>query len=74
MFSATWPKEVQKLANSFCKIAPVQINIGRDTANGGGAVANKDITQHVKVMENNYAKYESMCQFLIDITDNNEKP
>jgi ATP-dependent RNA helicase DDX5/DBP2 len=74
MFSATWPKEVQKLANSFCKIAPVQINIGRDTANGGGAVANKDITQTVKVMENNYAKYESMCNFLIDITENNEKP
>jgi len=74
MFSATWPKEVQKLANSFCKSAPIQINIGRDGAQGGGAVANKDIHQTVKVLENNYAKYESMCQFLIDITENNEKP
>jgi len=43
MFSATWPPEFRRLANSFCKIAPIQINIGRDSASGSGAVANKDI-------------------------------
>jgi len=74
MFSATWPPEVRKLANSFCTTAPIQINIGRDGASGSGAVANKDIHQTVKVLENNYAKYESMCSFLIDITNNNETP
>ena len=68
MFSATWPKEVRNLANSFCTSAPIQINIGRDGTSGGGAVANEDIQQTVKVLDNNYAKYESMCNFLIDIT------
>lgn len=68
MFSATWPPEVRKLANSFCTMAPIQINIGRDGNQGSGAVASSDITQTVKVLDNNYAKYESMCNFLTDIT------
>lgn len=74
MFSATWPKEVRNLANSFCKVAPIQINIGRDINTGNGPNANQDIKQHVKVLDNNYAKYESMCNFLADITNNNETP
>jgi superfamily II DNA/RNA helicase len=73
MFSATWPPEVRKLANSFCTLAPIQINIGRDNQ-GSGAVANKDIHQQVKVLPSHWAKYESVCNFLIEITENNEKP
>jgi superfamily II DNA/RNA helicase len=42
MFSATWPPEVRKLANSFCTMAPIQVNIGRENQ-GNGAVANQDI-------------------------------
>lgn len=28
MWSATWPKEVQNLAHSFCNVMPVYIQIG----------------------------------------------
>lgn len=28
MWSATWPKEVQELAHSFCNVLPVHIQIG----------------------------------------------
>lgn len=28
MWSATWPKEVQQLAHSFCNVLPAQIQIG----------------------------------------------
>jgi superfamily II DNA/RNA helicase len=28
MWSATWPKEVQELAHSFCNVMPVYIQIG----------------------------------------------
>lgn len=46
MFSATWPKDVRSLANSFLN-NPVHINIGDD---GDVLNANKAITQHVKVV------------------------
>jgi superfamily II DNA/RNA helicase len=74
MFSATWPPQVRKLANSFCTSAPIQINIGRDGAQGSGSVASQDITQTIKVLDNQRAKYDAMCNFLTDITENNEKP
>eukprot|EP01116_Phalansterium_solitarium_P005197 TRINITY_DN1660_c0_g1_i3.p1 TRINITY_DN1660_c0_g1~~TRINITY_DN1660_c0_g1_i3.p1 ORF type:complete len:644 (-),score=299.01 TRINITY_DN1660_c0_g1_i3:2360-4186(-) len=46
MFSATWPKEVQKLANEFMR-SPLKINIGSDRSNK--LAANHMVNQVVEV-------------------------
>ena len=43
MFSATWPREIQALANRFCCIDPIHIKIGDQTGNDGFTV-NENIT------------------------------
>ncbi|MFS8011376.1 putative RNA helicase [Helianthus anomalus] len=48
MYTATWPKEVRKIAADFM-VNPVQVNIG----NIDELVANKSITQHVEVLTYN---------------------
>ncbi|XP_010550155.1 PREDICTED: DEAD-box ATP-dependent RNA helicase 14 [Tarenaya hassleriana] len=45
MYTATWPKEVRKIAADLL-VNPVQVNIG----NVDELVANKSITQHVEVV------------------------
>ncbi|XP_041003636.1 ATP-dependent RNA helicase-like protein DB10 isoform X2 [Juglans microcarpa x Juglans regia] len=45
MYTATWPKEVRKIAADLL-VNPVQVNIG----NVNELVANKSITQHVEVL------------------------
>ncbi|KAK8947205.1 DEAD-box ATP-dependent RNA helicase 14 [Platanthera zijinensis] len=45
MYTATWPKEVRKIASDLL-VKPVQVNIG----NVNELVANKSITQHVEVI------------------------
>ncbi|KAJ7974595.1 putative Dead box ATP-dependent RNA helicase [Quillaja saponaria] len=45
MFTATWPKEVRKIAADLL-VNPVQVNIG----NVDELVANKAITQHIEVL------------------------
>ncbi|KAL6007040.1 DEAD-box ATP-dependent RNA helicase 14 [Asimina triloba] len=45
MYTATWPKEVRKIASDLL-VNPVQVNIG----NIDELVANKSITQHVEVI------------------------
>lgn len=46
LFSATWPKEIQRLAHDFLKVDTVQINVG----DVDSLVANKDITQHIHMI------------------------
>ena len=45
LWSATWPKEVQKLARDLCKEDPIHINIGSDELK-----ANENITQEVEIV------------------------
>jgi len=45
MWSATWPKEVQRLARDFCREEPVHINVG-----SAKLKANHNIEQHVEVV------------------------
>ena len=47
MFTATWPKSVQKIADAFTS-KPVHIQIG---SGGDKLTANKSITQHIEVLE-----------------------
>lgn len=58
MYTATWPKEVRKIAADFM-VNPVQVNIG----NINELVANKSITQHVEVVAYN-EKHRRLEQIL----------
>ena len=46
MFSATWPPEIKELADQFCSMAPIQIQIGGKNAQGmdSGLTINTDIS------------------------------
>eukprot|EP00532_Pseudo-nitzschia_australis_P001551 CAMPEP_0168193052 /NCGR_PEP_ID=MMETSP0139_2-20121125/18384_1 /TAXON_ID=44445 /ORGANISM="Pseudo-nitzschia australis, Strain 10249 10 AB" /LENGTH=617 /DNA_ID=CAMNT_0008116349 /DNA_START=141 /DNA_END=1992 /DNA_ORIENTATION=+ len=61
LFSATWPKEIQRLAHDFLK-DPVQINVGEVNA----LVANKDIKQTIHMIneDDKIAKLESILKEL----------
>merc|ERR1719271_264875 len=48
-WSATWPKNVERLARDLCKDDPVQINVGASA--GGKLKANPNITQFVEVVQ-----------------------
>lgn len=63
LFSATWPKEIQRLAHDFLK-DPIQVNVGEV----GVLNANKDITQHIHMISENekYAKLTSILKELVD--------
>jgi ATP-dependent RNA helicase DDX5/DBP2 len=46
-WSATWPRNVQRLARDLCREDPVQINVGNSD---GELKANPNITQYVEVL------------------------
>merc|ERR1719424_740287 len=50
LFSATWPKEVQKLAKDLCSEDPVHVHIGEGQV--GELKANPRITQNVELIDN----------------------
>jgi ATP-dependent RNA helicase DDX5/DBP2 len=58
LFSATWPKEIQRLAHDFLK-DPIQVNVGEVDA----LVANKDITQNI-VMCTEDDKFDKLIEIL----------
>ena len=47
MFSATWPPEVQELAEEYCPMAPVFVQIGTQE---GGLSCNSNISQDIRVL------------------------
>lgn len=57
MWSATWPKEVEELANSYCNVEPVRIQIGNP-----GITANNRIRQIVDIVEES-EKYEKYIKY-----------
>jgi len=63
LFSATWPKEIQRLAFDFLK-NPFQINVGEVDA----LVANKDIKQTI-VMCGDDDKFDKLTEILKDLVD-----
>ena len=67
-FSATWPFEVQALADEFLR-DPIQINIGdRDVLN-----ANKAIDQHIMVMKN-HEKTDKLIELFEVLKETPESP
>jgi len=69
LFSATWPKEIQRLAHDFLK-DPVQINVGEVNA----LVANKDIKQTIYMVseDEKIGKLESILKELTEGAEGNE--
>merc|ERR1719145_241696 len=45
MWSATWPKEIQRLARDFCREDPIKLTIGTEELS-----SNPDITQQIEVV------------------------
>jgi len=58
MFTATWPQECKKLAETYIK-DPVQIQIG-----SGEITTNKNIVQHVKMVDRDSDKLEALKEIL----------
>ncbi|CAD8156611.1 unnamed protein product [Paramecium octaurelia] len=59
-FSATWPNEVQRLANSFCNQDPILLQIGEQ-----GLSVNKNIQQEVIIVyENKFEQFVELAERL----------
>ena len=67
LFSATWPKEIQKLAFDFLS-DPIQINVGEINVLN----ANKDITQNI-IMCSDGDKLDKVKEILTDLVKDAEK-
>jgi ATP-dependent RNA helicase DDX5/DBP2 len=63
LFSATWPKEIQRLAFDFLK-DPIQVNVGEV----GVLNANKDIKQHIHMISEN-DKFDKLKSILKELTE-----
>jgi len=63
MWSATWPKEVQRLAYELCREAPVHINVG-----SGELKANHSIKQYVEVCSD-YEKHDRLKKLVNRVMD-----
>eukprot|EP00331_Platyophrya_macrostoma_P030090 CAMPEP_0176437136 /NCGR_PEP_ID=MMETSP0127-20121128/18426_1 /TAXON_ID=938130 /ORGANISM="Platyophrya macrostoma, Strain WH" /LENGTH=832 /DNA_ID=CAMNT_0017820673 /DNA_START=6 /DNA_END=2504 /DNA_ORIENTATION=- len=63
MWSATWPKEVRKLAEDLCKEKPIHIVVGNDDL-----AVNKAVTQLVKVVSPK-AKFDTLLRLIRGIYD-----
>lgn len=67
LFSATWPKEIQKLAFDFLT-DPIQINVGEVNV----LVANKDITQNI-IMCSEDDKIDKLKEILTNLVNSAEE-
>ena len=72
MFSATWPKEIRKIAAEFCTKNPVHIKIGEtDSANTvKGLTVNNDITQVVHIADQ-HSKFEALKKVINQMRQQN---
>lgn len=68
MFTATWPKEVMKIAQEFLKEEPVQVQIGSTEL-----TANRNITQIVLICEE-HDKKRKLADKLDEFSDRGRKP
>lgn len=59
MWSATWPKEIQKMARDFCQEDPVLITVGSSTLQ-----ANPDVAQKVTVLDAESEKRDAFKKWL----------
>ena len=69
LFSATWPKEIQKLAFDFLQPPIIQINVGEVNV----LVANKDIQQKIIMCQEN-DKFDQLTSILNEVVEKKAKP
>merc|ERR1712076_76612 len=62
MFTATWPKDCKKLADSYIR-NPTQIQIGSDDI-----TTNENIRQHIEVCDDEKAKTDTLKRILGGLT------
>jgi ATP-dependent RNA helicase DDX5/DBP2 len=67
MWSATWPKEIQRLARDFCREDPVKLTIGSEELS-----TNPDITQQIEVV-GDYDKRDRFLSWIKNAVGDNEK-
>jgi len=67
MFSATWPKEIQRMARDFCREDPIKLTIGSEEL-----TANADITQQVEVV-GEYEKRDKFMSWIRGVAAGGEK-
>merc|ERR1712010_102750 len=67
MWSATWPKEIQRLARDFCREDPVKLTIGSEELTG-----NPDITQQIEVV-GDYDKRDRFMSWMRNTVGPDEK-
>ena len=74
MFSATWPREIQQIAATYCTKCAVHIKIGEtDQANTvKGLTVNPDITQEIEVVRDRKVKFDQLKSLMGKLTDNNK--
>jgi len=67
LWSATWPREIQRLARDFCREEPAKLTIGSEELQ-----ANADITQDIKVCSD-YDKRGMFMEWIKEATADNSK-
>merc|ERR1740121_3227641 len=67
MWSATWPKEIQRLARDFCREDPIKLTIGTEELS-----SNPDITQQIEVV-GEYEKRERFMNWIRGAVGGNAK-
>lgn len=67
MWSATWPKEIQRLARDFCREDPVKLTIGSEEL-----TINPDITHQIEVV-GDYDKRDRFMSFMKNVVAPGEK-
>merc|ERR1712224_383884 len=67
MWSATWPKEIQRLARDFCREDPVKLQIGSEEL-----ALNPNITQQVEVV-GDYDKRDRFMSWMRNTVNPNER-
>merc|ERR1719502_2598819 len=67
MWSATWPKEIQRLARDFCREDPVKLTIGSEELS-----LNPKITQQIEVV-GEYDKRDRFMSWIKDVATGDSK-
>ncbi|CAJ1418345.1 unnamed protein product [Effrenium voratum] len=67
MWSATWPKEIQRLARDFCREDPVKLTIGSEELS-----LNPKITQQIEVVSE-YEKRDRFMNWIKNATSDEQK-
>jgi len=67
LYSATWPKEIQRLARDFCREDPVKLTIGSEEL-----TTNADIVQQIEVV-GEYEKRDRFMQFIKGVMQNGDQ-